>query len=274
MPMIKLIATDIDGTFLTSQWKPRESTVAAFNEARDKGIEIVPATGRVYNSLSQIIDMLTFVNYVVTSNGISVSKLNGEPIFTSIMPRRIIDATVSAAKSLGINAEVYVGGQAYAAASQFRMMDGLDIPDHVRTYIAATRKAIENFDEFVVENYDNIEGMDVLALPHGILPDLRAKLLAIEGVCPTSTSEWHVDVGYNGISKGHALKVLGEKLGIKPSEMIAFGDSENDIEMLKFVGIGVAMGNASDEVKAAADYVTDDNNSDGIRNALLHFGVI
>ena len=62
--------------------------------------------------------------------------------------------------------------------------------------------------------------------------------------------------------------------GLKREEIMAFGDGENDIDMLKFAGIGVAMGNASDEVKAAADYVTDSVDADGIAKALKHFGLI
>ncbi len=272
--MIKLIATDIDGTFLNSEWQPLKSTISAFEIAKEKGIILVPATGRVKNSLNHIKEKIGFADYVVTANGIGISTLDGEPIFNSIMPREMVDATVAVAKSLGIDGEVYIDGQAYASSEQFKMMEKIDIPETVKEYIKSTRKSTENFDQFVKDNYDKIEGMDVLALPRGIMQDLRLALSKIEGACPTSTSEWHIDIGYNGISKGYALKILGEKLGISTSEMMAFGDSENDIEMLKTVGIGVAMGNAMPEVKENADYVTDDNNSDGIYNAMKKFNVI
>ena len=74
--------------------------------------------------------------------------------------------------------------------------------------------------------------------------------------------------------KHNAMREILQARGIDLSETMAFGDSENDIEMLRCAQIGVAMGNATPEAKAAADYVTDDEDADGIRNALLHFGLI
>ena len=74
-----------------------------------------------------------------------------------------------------------------------------------------------------------------------------------------------------GIDKGAALKSALDKLGIEVKDCIAFGDAGNDITMLQFAGVGVAMANAQDEVKAVADYITDDNNHDGIAKALVKY---
>ena len=75
-------------------------------------------------------------------------------------------------------------------------------------------------------------------------------------------------------SKGKALAFLADRLGLEPSEICAFGDNSNDVEMLRYAGLGVAMGNACDAAKAAADYVTDDITADGLAKALAHFGLI
>ena len=72
-------------------------------------------------------------------------------------------------------------------------------------------------------------------------------------------------------SKSNAVKFVSERLKLDPSEIIAMGDNYNDIEMIKFAGMGVAMGNAPDDIKAIADYVTDTNNEDGVRKALEKF---
>ena len=77
-----------------------------------------------------------------------------------------------------------------------------------------------------------------------------------------------------GVNKGKTIKSLCELLGISLDECMGFGDSDNDIEMIRMCGIGVAMGNATDEVKAASDYVTTHINDDGIWNALKHFELI
>lgn len=77
-----------------------------------------------------------------------------------------------------------------------------------------------------------------------------------------------------GYSKATAMKLICERLGIDRGDTYAFGDSANDLEMLQFAGMGIAMGNGTDTAKAHADYVTDDLHADGIRNALEHFGLI
>ena len=76
-----------------------------------------------------------------------------------------------------------------------------------------------------------------------------------------------------GIDKGHALSQVMRHIGMEPGNMMAFGDSYNDITMIQTAGIGIAMGNAEEAVKAVADYTTDTNEADGIAKALLHFGV-
>lgn len=72
-------------------------------------------------------------------------------------------------------------------------------------------------------------------------------------------------------SKANAVRFVGERLGLKPAEIVAMGDNYNDVEMIQFAGMGVAMGNAPDDIKAKADYVTDTNNNDGVRKALEKF---
>jgi Cof subfamily protein (haloacid dehalogenase superfamily) len=72
-------------------------------------------------------------------------------------------------------------------------------------------------------------------------------------------------------SKSNAVKFVSERLGLTPAEIIAMGDNYNDVEMIRFAGVGVAMGNAPDDIKAAADYVTDTNNDDGVRKAMEKF---
>ena len=88
------------------------------------------------------------------------------------------------------------------------------------------------------------------------------------------STPYFIEILPKGIDKGPSLISLGERLGIKPSEIMAFGDSNNDVQMLRLAGIGVAMGNSEDDIKQAADYVTLDNNSDGVASALKHFALV
>jgi Cof subfamily protein (haloacid dehalogenase superfamily) len=92
-----------------------------------------------------------------------------------------------------------------------------------------------------------------------------------------SVTSWNnkaIDIIPKGGGKSAGMQIFMNKQGLQRSETMAFGDGENDKEMLEFAGIGVAMGNARDSVKAVADYVTDSVDDDGIENALRHFGLI
>lgn len=93
----------------------------------------------------------------------------------------------------------------------------------------------------------------------------------------TISARWHpefTDITVKGANKGNALKTVAKQLGLCLEECMAIGDGGNDLTILKAAGIGVAMGNATDEVKAAADYVTTSVDEDGIKLAMKHFGII
>ena len=104
----------------------------------------------------------------------------------------------------------------------------------------------------------------------------RKKLLdkLLDECAVTSWSDTGIDIIPKNGGKSAGIQRFLEEQGLERSEIMAFGDGEKDVEMLRFAGIGVAMGNASDLVKAAADYVTDTVDNDGIEKALRHFGLI
>jgi len=83
----------------------------------------------------------------------------------------------------------------------------------------------------------------------------------------------NIEINAEGVCKGKGVEILGEKLGIKKEEIIAIGDNENDLTMIEYAGLGVAMGNATEEVKELADYITDTNNNSGVAKAINKFAL-
>lgn len=126
-----------------------------------------------------------------------------------------------------------------------------------------------------VPEVGNWTGGDVYQII-AFVPEREKKLLddLLDECAVTSWNDTGIDIIPKGGGKSSGISKFMEQYGIDRSEIMAFGDGENDIEMLKFAGIGVAMGNAKDEVKAAADFVTDSVDENGIENALRHFGLI
>ena len=122
---------------------------------------------------------------------------------------------------------------------------------------------------------DEVIAQGVLQITPFLTPDEERRLLPSLPGC--TSARWYptfCDITSAAADKANGIRSIAQHLGIDLSETMAFGDGGNDISMLQTVGTGVAMGNALDEVKAHADYVTTDVDNDGVKNALEHFGII
>ncbi len=152
----------------------------------------------------------------------------------------------------------------------------LVVPEALKHYILNTRKRVDDLPQFIRDNHLKVQKMTLNFYPdeNGVFKD-RAEVKNYLESNPNVTS---VCGGYNnleftraGVNKGVALRALAEILSIDPTETMAIGDTENDLAIIKAAGIGVAMGNATPAVREQADYVTDDNESDGVATAMEHF---
>ncbi|MGE4352757.1 MAG: Cof-type HAD-IIB family hydrolase [Oscillospiraceae bacterium] len=272
--MIKLIALDIDGTLLTSERKISQRTHEALHMARKHGCEVVLATGRAFMSLQDVMALAGCIGYAITSNGGGIFRADGTMLFASNMPGDLVRAVMKATSGFGIYPEVYIRGQAYASGHQLDNMHTWGVPEKTCGYILQTRVRIDEFAGFAEESIGRIEGMDVLLAPTAIRAGLRGALEKIQGLAVSSSSPYYVDANAIGITKASGLEHLGKISGVEREEIMAFGDAENDREMLSFAGTGVAMGNCVPMLRKHADYITDDNDSDGIAKALEYFNVI
>ena len=259
--MIKAVFFDVDGTLLSQkQGKVPISTRRALRRIRKKGIKIFIATGRHMIELSKLPVMeIPFDGYLT---------LNGNLI-------------------LDENKKAYAGTP--ISADEVEVLSGIFRAKKIPfVMISSDKRYINYVDDVVVETQ---------ASTHGTIPDVgtvsdydgekiyqciafvqdheRKVLDEILDECSiTSWNPTGIDIVARGSGKAAGIAQFIEEQGLDRSEIMAFGDGENDIEMLKFAGIGVAMGNAGDAVKAAADYVTDSVDENGIENALKHFGLV
>ena len=138
-------------------------------------------------------------------------------------------------------------------------------------YVRKTRKKVEDLHEVLEMFPDGFE--KVQALFHWQEEQIEAKqrIARMDGVKPVTSLDYNVEVSLAGADKGHSLLILADKLGIDPQEVMSFGDNDNDLEMIRFSGMGVAMKNAIPEILEAADYVTDSNDQDGVAKAIEKF---
>ena len=275
--MIKLIAFDLDGTVFDDHKRIRPVTKEVLERAAGMGIEIVPATGRPYKGLCSEVEKLQGVRYVLTTNGGGIyERETGMCIYQDCMKLEDLLSLLSRLDELDVMADAFVQGDSYMTRRKAPLIDRIDGPEEIKDYIRTSRTVVEDQVAALRERGDDVEKLTINFASDEkgkrIDYDKAWKVLAeFSGFHPVSGGMQNIEVTAEGVSKASALLWLGEYLKIKPEEMIAFGDSGNDIDMLQAAGIGVAMGNAEQEAKAAADFVTLANTEDGIVHALKKF---
>ncbi|MEQ7034142.1 Cof-type HAD-IIB family hydrolase [Enterococcus durans] len=278
--MIKAIFFDIDGTLVNNQSKALESTKKAINYARKNGILCGVATGRSPIRIKEIIDELELDMYVV---------YNGQLVFTA--DRTIVDQPFDRTTLKKIvrfadknHRQIIFGGRYQLAGSTTMLLGQSLLIKRIVSFlpkkfpVRLMKKGLQLFSPH--RQKKRYETLEILNEPiyQCILLSQESEQAKLEKYFPECSFQrsnaYTVDIIPKGGSKLSGIKIFAKEKGIEMSEIMAFGDHYNDIDMLKGVGIGVAMGNAQDEVKAAADFVTKTNEKNGIYEGLKHFGLI
>lgn len=262
---IKAVFFDIDGT-LTSfvTHVVPDSTIEALNALRDKGVKIFICTGRAPSHMGVVLDTMP-----VEFDGIV--GLNGQYCFDShgFLDAQPLDPTDVEAVTGWLDAHPDV--VANYCESDFVYFN--QITDAMRATWAKLGKTAPA--THLGDPHERTRDHEVFQISPFVG---LAQQSEIEALCRNVAGvRWHPDfvdlIPADG-GKPRGMRAFMEHYGIAREETMAFGDGGNDTEMLRFAGVGVAMGNATDEPKAAADYITDDVDHDGVRNALIHFGVL
>jgi len=258
--MIKAVFLDIDGTMVAIGEKQiRPSLIEAFDRLHAAGIKVFVASGRSRFIITNLRDY-PFDGFITMNGGLAMigdKVICSEPIDRQLsvdLAQRIeacgVSSTVFCADGVGINHEDETS----------RMVFGLiHLPPFPQMQI------VENAMNNDVYEY-TIFMDEATRMAH--FADMADKL---------NWERWHpkfLDIMSPKASKGDAMCKIAEALGISREETMAFGDGGNDLSMIQLAGIGVAMGNANEDVKANADYITDTVDNDGVVTALEHFGLI
>ena len=265
--MYKLIALDMDGTLLTTDKKVSERTEAAIKAAEAKGVKIVLASGRPLVGLNRYLEELELIkgeDYVLSFNGGLVQNTKTAEIVSKVsLKGSDLKYIYEISKELNINIHA------------FSAKDGLITPknSHYTEHEAEINGIDINIKDFneVDDEEDIIKVM--MIDPQEILDPAIERLPkeVYKKYSVFKSSPFFLEFTHKEVDKGLGLKRLGEYLGIKKEEIIACGDAGNDLSMVKYAGLGVAMDNAVSEVKEAADYITASNDEDGIAKVIEKF---
>lgn len=268
---MKLVAIDLDGTLLNSQHEISDADKTALNKLSERKIEVVIATGRSVLSGKAIFRYLGINGYLIALNGSYLTKVVAGEEIGAAQKSFVENRQVKKAFELSMEAEVTFIANSEKRSDRVVRQDIDQLvqefqtqrKDLVNISVEAMRSKLDkNMDSYLKVAFTdkNVER----------LKNLR-KELHDQGIKTIFSDEFYIELLPENVNKGTALKKLCEKLGISMAEVVAIGDQENDLEMLKNSGIGIAMGNAEPQVKRAAVYETATNDQSGVAQALAKF---
>ncbi|MCD5002199.1 HAD family phosphatase [Enterococcus saccharolyticus] len=263
--MIKLIAIDLDGTLLDRQKQISERNKQALKQAKAQGVKVVICTGRPLRAIEPILeelDLLDEGDYSITFNGGLVQKNDtGEVMERAGLQLADVHRLVDLAKMLDLPLDVL---------SQEHVIIFNTSENHQTIYPELSPLLLPELAHTADLSEGRLYNKAVVAYHQEYLDQQIQKIPDVfkETYEVIKTRENLLEFMPKGITKAYGISLLAQDLDILPEEVMCIGDEENDLPMIEYAGIGVAMANAIDCVKAIADVVTDSNEADGVAKAV------
>lgn len=260
--MYKLIALDMDGTLLNEKKEISKGNQIAIDAVKSEGKKVIIATGRPLKGVESYLDKLGMNaddDYVVAFNGALVQNVKtGEVISKTVLSYEDYEYLYKLSMELDVNIH-------------FLTEDEVVTPKHNKyTEVEATINGIN----IVEESVEASKGKTVVKV---MFIDSKEKLDKIENMIPKEVKERYnvlrsadifLEFLHKSVNKGTGVKAVAEQLGLNQSNVISVGDAGNDVDMIMYAGLGVAMGNGYEEVKKVADYITLSNEKDGVAHVI------
>lgn len=261
----KMIGMDLDGTLLTTQKTMLPYTREILRRAIGQGIIVLPATGRPFSGLPEEILHFPGIRYVVTANGGRILDIvQDEILYENLLPADTAFEILKIFEHYDTLREIYFDGIGYAQEDALQNISHYIESPPMAEYIVSTRRPVPDVHAKFVETNRPVDKIQALFATQEEKYAALKELQRIPDLEITGALERNIEINPKGVNKGNAMIMLGTLLGIPREEIMAFGDGSNDLCMMTEVGKGVAMANGTEEVKAAADYITVTNDEEGV----------
>lgn len=268
---IKLIVTDLDGTFLNSNHVtiPKEN-IDAFKKAHEMGIKVAIASGRTKILTDYLVEQLPFLDYLITSNGAIAYDLHtGKVICSTLISNTKSVEIFNILKDYNLIYEIYFDGKCYMNEESYSMFDAEHVPPHIHALLKDFIKPVSSLEALIDEQ--GIEKLNILSLSGEERLEIESKISDV-----AFASSFPIVKGVNGnlemtdenATKGFAIKGLADALNISKENIMCFGDGENDCSMLEYADYSFAMANGNDLAKSTAKFLTDTNDNAGVAKAI------
>ncbi len=276
---VKCIAFDIDGTILNTARGLSEATRETLVQIAQKGYGLLPVSGRPYTAFPENIRDLPGVTYLVTGNGSAIYDIRtGERVHQWLLEGTDVRAIM---RSVGnfflegqITYEAFYNGEPHAAADYVNDATTFGVTPGVAAYIRESRRPERFMVDFIYDHANELNSLDLILKEPGLFHTIENTIRRnVKEVYITSSSAYRLEITHADSGKAAGLLCALELLGIAPEEVIAFGNGDNDADMLAAAGIGVAVQDATEHCKECADDVTDlSADEDGVADFLeKHF---
>lgn len=269
---LQLAAIDLDGTLLKNDCTVSKRNRAAILRALEKGYLVVPSTGRGYRNTRYVLRDFPGFPYYATGNGTVISRGDsGNVLFSCTIPREIGISVFRIVREAGAFQELYHQQDVYDAEDDVKRLEKWGVMEAYFRQLRETNIHLKQLDEFLETEDHGISKFHIVCRTVEEKTELMKRLKTVPGIAPISTASHNIEIVRGTWSKKDGLDWLCRYLGISADEVLAIGDSENDREQLCWAHTGVAMKNASENIRNAADYVTDSNEEDGVARALEYY---
>ena len=259
MKNIKLVASDLDGTLLNKNKEITPRLYHALEKLDALGIYFVPSTGRPFGTVPKAIKELPFLKYVITSNGAAIyDAAEQKNIIENFLTPEAVDAVIKIAKELPVITEYFIEGKAYIAKDIYDDLAPFNLTESHVTYIKNSRTPVEDFWNEMKRNNTVLENINLVFADMELRKETWDRLKALGLASVTAATTKNIEITSLFATKAKALEKLCEVLGFTRENVLAMGDGDNDMPMIQFAGIGVAMANGEDHIKGAADIIADD----------------
>jgi Cof subfamily protein (haloacid dehalogenase superfamily) len=260
----RLLVLDVDGTLLTDELQITSATRKAIRQVISRGVQVVLASARGPNALYSVMADLEITGLAICYTGALTCRLYPEkPHSVEIVTEQPMSLTSAyIVLNNALEREISIGW--FSGEKWYTLKYDLAI-HHESMITGVTPIVVPD----LLHTKHPPHKLQAIVEESAHVPRLVALANSLPDDCVAQFSyETYLEIIHRGVDKSSALLVLGQYLGIDPSEMVAIGDMDNDIAMLQIAGVGIAMGNAPDHVKTEADWVTETNNREGVAAAI------
>ena len=267
---IQCIALDLDRTTLDGDGRLSPGNRRALEHAIAKGIHIVIASGRAFATLPKDVVSVPGIEYAITSNGAAVYHVpTGKCLHSyTLTPQSVRDILTLTAQE-PVAYEGFVAGEAYADADYVRDPIKYGATAKALSYVQSTRHLEEDIIAFLHRHIHELDSLDIIVRDEVTKRRIWTMLeRTVPDVYITSSVQQLIEISHRDAGKHSGVRYVAELLGLSSEEIAAFGDGDNDADMLSYVGCGIAMANASPACLAAADHVTLDHRDDGVAHGI------